>query len=228
MCGGKKAKHSGASAAALALLPTTVPMISDQDDALNSTVPHIATLEELEEILRKAPTDQLVVLDFYAKWCGPCMRVAPIIEHWVMEFPDVQFVKVDVDTCSMGLPEQFSIQSIPTFILFKHGRQIDEFLGSKHPVLRHLIESHRNGIPPRPSVMDNLASATPMTTTTAAPADKNSKKQHTKNKGKNAAGGKTRISAASTASREPTHVPLRQPTKVTRGSTTAGGVKKSK
>lgn len=69
-----------------------------------------------------------VLVDFYANWCGPCKMLAPVLEQFANEVPEVEVVKVDVD----GVPEvakEYGIFSIPTLILFKEGTATDKQVG---------------------------------------------------------------------------------------------------
>ncbi len=72
----------------------------------------------------------LVFVDFYATWCGPCKMTAPIIEQLAQERNDIKFVKVDVDQ-NNELASQYSIFSIPTFIIFKEGKMVSQFAGGR-------------------------------------------------------------------------------------------------
>jgi thioredoxin 1 len=56
-----------------------------------------------------------MVVDFYADWCGPCRMISPILEELQTEFPEVVFVKVDVDS-ETELPSQFGVSSIPSLL----------------------------------------------------------------------------------------------------------------
>jgi thiol-disulfide isomerase/thioredoxin len=58
-------------------------------------VKELRTLEEYNTAI--ATTGKLVVFDFYATWCGPCTRIKPHFEQFAYDYPDVLFVKVDVD-----------------------------------------------------------------------------------------------------------------------------------
>ena len=64
--------------------------------------------------------NELVLLDFWAVWCGPCKMIAPFIEEIAAERPDVLVGKVDVDS-DMELAAQFGIASIPTVVVLKNG-----------------------------------------------------------------------------------------------------------
>lgn len=68
-------------------------------------------------------------MDFYAPWCGPCRATAPIIEQLAGEYPQMNFVKVDVDECP-ELATRYEIFSIPTFIIFKNGKVASQFAGA--------------------------------------------------------------------------------------------------
>ena len=69
-------------------------------------------------------TDKPVLVDFWAEWCGPCHAVAPTIEQIAKDYKGrAVVVKVNVDN-SPQLAAQFSIQSIPTLMLFDHGKAV--------------------------------------------------------------------------------------------------------
>ena len=74
-------------------------------------------------------SDKVVLVDFYADWCGPCKLTSPIIDKLAEEMKDVIFVKVDVDK-NQELAGQYSVFSIPTFILFKKGEVVNQMVGA--------------------------------------------------------------------------------------------------
>lgn len=71
----------------------------------------------------------VVMVDFYATWCGPCKMTGPIIEELAKEKTDIKFVKVDVDQ-NQDLSSQYNVFSIPTFIVFKDGQPVNQFVGA--------------------------------------------------------------------------------------------------
>lgn len=71
----------------------------------------------------------LVFVDFFADWCGPCKMTAPIIEILSQEHTNITFYKVNVDE-NNELASQYSIFSIPTFVLFKDGQVVSQFSGA--------------------------------------------------------------------------------------------------
>lgn len=71
----------------------------------------------------------LVLVDFFADWCGPCRMVSPIIDELSAETPDVSFVKVNVDN-DPDLAREYGVASIPTFFIFKDGKVVSKFTGA--------------------------------------------------------------------------------------------------
>lgn len=76
------------------------------------------------------PATGAVVIDFYATWCGPCKRIAPVFEELADKFyPHVQFFKVDVDE-SPELVDRFEVHAMPTFVFLKNGTVIKRVEGA--------------------------------------------------------------------------------------------------
>jgi thioredoxin 1 len=69
--------------------------------------------------------NKLVVVDFYADWCGPCKRIAPIIEELAKENAGVFFCKVNVDD-NEKLTQELDISAMPTFIFLKDGVEVKD------------------------------------------------------------------------------------------------------
>lgn len=78
-------------------------------------------IKEYTEIISK---NELVLVDFYAKWCGPCKMLAPIIDS----LKDIEKVSIDIDD-SRELIEKYSIMSVPTLMLFKSGECLSKHIG---------------------------------------------------------------------------------------------------
>lgn len=69
----------------------------------------------------------VVLVDFYADWCGPCKMLAPVIDEFSNE-SDVKVIKVNVDE-SQGVAGEYGIMSIPTLIIFKDGEVVNKQVG---------------------------------------------------------------------------------------------------
>jgi len=79
----------------------------------------------------------LMVVDFWAAWCGPCRSVAPIIEQLAKEYSGrVTFGKLNVDENPLT-SEEFQVESIPTLLIFRNGEAVDGVIGA---VPRHQLE----------------------------------------------------------------------------------------
>lgn len=87
--------------------------------------------------------DDLVVVDFFATWCGPCKMLAPAVERKAEEHPEVHFYKVDIDE-EMNLAQRFQIMSVPTLLFFKRGTVVSKTVGLISPAqLEQEIEKNK-------------------------------------------------------------------------------------
>jgi len=85
----------------------------------------IVNSNEFKESIKEG----VVVVDFFANWCGPCKMLAPIFEELSNEMEGkTQFIKVDVDQ-SVDIAREYGVQSIPTMAILKDGKPVETMVG---------------------------------------------------------------------------------------------------
>lgn len=72
--------------------------------------------------------DNVVILDFWATWCGPCRALGPVLESFSNKYSNIKVGKINVDE-EPELAGKFEIMSIPTLIVFKNGKPINKSVG---------------------------------------------------------------------------------------------------
>lgn len=107
---------------------------------MSTNVSPVGSVDFDREVIQ---SDKLVIVDFWAEWCGPCKMIAPLLDEIARELPDkVKIVKVDVDQ-EQQLAQKFGIYNIPTLLFFKGGAVREQVVGTAaKKVLVEKINSH--------------------------------------------------------------------------------------
>lgn len=104
-----------------------------------------ATKMSLGEFEKTLDENNLVLVDFFATWCGPCQMFSPVVEQVSQKYQDkLTVVKIDIDENS-DIAEKYTIQSVPTSILFKNNNVVERVSGMMSlSKCSDLIEKHLN------------------------------------------------------------------------------------
>ncbi|MFO7991707.1 MAG: thioredoxin [Thermoplasmata archaeon] len=117
-------------------------MSKNKEDKAQSHLdrPIEVTDDDFQNMINKYP---MVVVDFWAPWCGPCKMVGPAIEQLAKEYKGkVVFAKLNVDNNHMT-SSQFSVSSIPTMMIFKNGKVVERIIGAlPKPQIEQKIKQH--------------------------------------------------------------------------------------
>ena len=126
-------------------------IMASEDNRRNNTEPdglsygkviYIHSRDEYYEAL-DAAGDRLVVVDCYAEWCPPCQQISPLVDALALEYPEVRFLKVDVEKVPT-IKSDLGIWAMPTFVFLKDGNKVGAFMGAKEDLLRKGVANGGN------------------------------------------------------------------------------------
>lgn len=105
-------------------------------------MPNVQEIEARDFVEQVEAQQGLVLVDFFAQWCGPCKMISPIVEEIATEFDTLKVVKVDADN-AQNVMRKFGIRSIPTLVLFKDGEVEASKIGALSlPKLREFVSEN--------------------------------------------------------------------------------------
>lgn len=99
-----------------------------------------------EEFDKKSESGKLILVDFFATWCGPCQMMTPVIEGMKEKYKKddkVEVLTVDIDE-NPEIPAKFSVMSVPSFVYIKNGKVLDTVIGATtEDNLTKKLEKHK-------------------------------------------------------------------------------------
>ena len=106
---------------------------------LNNILDKTPVMELTSENFNKEMTNNdLLLVDFWAEWCGPCKSMHPIFTRMAKKYKSVRFARVNVDN-AQDIATKYGVQSIPTFIMFKNGENVNTMVGAVGEPGIHMI-----------------------------------------------------------------------------------------
>ena len=85
----------------------------------------MAIIHGNEQSFKEEISNDLVIVDFFAKWCGPCRMLGPVLEEISDKY---KIIKIDIDECP-NISREYGVMSVPTIIKFKNGKELDKNIG---------------------------------------------------------------------------------------------------
>lgn len=82
----------------------------------------------------------LVLVEFFATWCGPCKMIAPVLENFEKQYTSVKFYKLDIEEVS-EIAGEFQVSAVPTIILFNNGAQVDVVKGANAAKVKQILDA---------------------------------------------------------------------------------------
>jgi thioredoxin 1 len=101
---------------------------------------NISNAQDLQKLCKDAST-QLIVIDMYATWCGPCKMISPKIDSLADKYKNAIFIKVNVDEAE-DISNHFNITSMPTIIYIKNYNEVDRVIGANIQKIEEVLKKH--------------------------------------------------------------------------------------
>ncbi|EGV66374.1 thioredoxin trx1 [Yamadazyma tenuis] len=101
----------------------------------------VATITKKEEFDEALKHSGLVVVDFFATWCGPCKMIAPMLDKFSAEYTSAKFIKVDVDDFGQ-IAQEYEISSMPTILFIKDGKVVTKVIGANPAGIKQALAAN--------------------------------------------------------------------------------------
>lgn len=101
----------------------------------------VATISSKQEFTEALKHEGLVVVDFFATWCGPCKMIAPLLDKFSQEYSQVKFIKVDVDDLG-EIAQEYEVTSMPTIIFLRGGKVVTKVIGANPAALKQALSAN--------------------------------------------------------------------------------------
>lgn len=105
----------------------------------NSSIKMVQVIKSEDEFKQAISASNLVVVDFFAVWCGPCKMIAPLLEKFSNDYSNVSFYKVDVDELP-SVAQSNEVSSMPTLLFFKSGELVGKVIGANPTAIKQKID----------------------------------------------------------------------------------------
>ena len=110
-----------------------------QQQDLNNTVNEMPVIElTSQNFNQEIRNNNLLLVDFWAEWCGPCKSMHPIFTRMAKKYKQIRFARVNVDD-AQDIAMKYGVQSIPTFIMFKNAEVVNRMVGAVGEPGIHMI-----------------------------------------------------------------------------------------
>ncbi|GMM47154.1 thioredoxin [Pichia kluyveri] len=118
----------------------TVKTYSNKPHSINTNNTKMVQVIQSEAEFKTAiSAANLVVVDFFAVWCGPCKMIAPMLEKFSNDYSNVSFYKVDVDQLPT-VAQSNDVSSMPTILFFKNGEVVGKVIGANPGAIKQTID----------------------------------------------------------------------------------------
>jgi thioredoxin 1 len=104
---------------------------------MNTTIINVKTLDEYSQYLK---SNMYVVANFSASFCKPCKEIHPFIEELVVSYPNITFLKIDIEEAS-DISDSHNISSIPYFKFYKNEIEISSYCGTDKKIIQESLEN---------------------------------------------------------------------------------------